>query len=286
MVIAMSSSSSEQAVVAPIAALSARTRRRRALRGPSTTLTRYVLVPLALVGAWQAACSIGIVDSAVMSSPIEVVKAGVRLGREGVLWTDIAVSARRAALGFVFGLVAGVVLGTVAGLWQRAESVVDSPIQILNTVPFLALVPLFILWFGIGEKPKVILIATGSAIPIYLNLVSAIRNVDVRLIEMAQTVGVSRRRLVARVLLPGALPGTLVGMRMALAFSVIGLVAAEQINATSGIGYMMEAARQFMRTDEIFLGLALYALFGVAASAFITLLERVLLSWQPRFSGR
>jgi len=279
--------SSDQALPAPIAVGGPQaTPRRRTRPCLAPAVTRYLLVPAALVGAWQAACSLGVVDPAVIASPIEVAQAGVRLAKEGVLWTDLSVSARRAALGFALGLVVGVVTGVTAGLWQRAESVIDSPIQILNTIPFLALVPLFILWFGIGEKPKVILIATGAAIPIYLNLVSAIRNVDVRLIEMAQTLGVSRRRLVGRVLLPGALPGTLVGLRMALAFSVIGLVAAEQINADAGIGYMMEAARQFLRTDEIFLGLALYALFGLAASAFVTLLERLLLAWQPRFAGR
>ena len=153
--------------------------------------------------------------------------------------------------------------------------------QILNTVPFLALLPLMIMWFGIGDSSKIALIAIAAGVPVYINLFSAIRGVDERLVEMARAAGASRLRLITRVLLPGALPGALVGFRFALSYSVLGLVVAEQINADSGLGFMISQAQSYNRLDEMFLGLVIYAVLGLAADQVVRLLERVLLTWRP-----
>jgi sulfonate transport system permease protein len=161
------------------------------------------------------------------------------------------------------------------------EEVIDAPVQMLRTLPFLALVPLFILWFGIGETPKIVLIALGSAFPIYLNLFAGIRGIEPRLVEMGRVFGLGRAGLIRNVVLPGALPSALVGLRYSLGVAWLSLVVAEQVNARAGIGYMINDARDFLRTDVILVGLVLYALLGLLADALVRLLERRLLAWRP-----
>jgi sulfonate transport system permease protein len=245
-------------------------------------------VPLALLGLWQLASSAGWISSALASSPADVVRAAVHLwqvGTPSTLGEDLRVSLTRAALGLLLGASVGAVAATLAGLSRVGEQLFNGPVQILNTVPFLALLPLMIMWFGIGETSKVVLIAIGAGVPVYINLVAGIRNVDQRLIEMARAAGAGRWRLVRRVLVPGALPGALVGLRFALAYSVLGLVVAEQINASSGIGFMIMQAQTYQRIDEMFLGLAVYALLGLVADQTVRVLERGLLTWRPTYTG-
>jgi sulfonate transport system permease protein len=180
----------------------------------------------------------------------------------------------------------GGLAGTFAGLTRLGENVFNGPVQILNTIPFLALLPLFIIWFGIGEVSKIAMIALGAGIPVYINLFGAIRNVDQRLVEMARAAGVGRFRLLTRVVLPGALPGALIGLRLAIAYSILGLVVAEQINANSGIGFMINQAQTFDRVDEMFLGLVIYAILGLTGDQIVRLLERYLLRWRPAAGAR
>jgi sulfonate transport system permease protein len=175
----------------------------------------------------------------------------------------------------------GVALALVAGLSRRGEDLVDAPLQMLRTLPFLALVPLFILWFGIGETPKIALVALGSTFPIYLTLFGAIRGVDPKLIEAGQVFGLDRRGVIRHVILPGTLPSVLVGLRYALGTAWLSLVVAEQINATAGIGYLINDARDFLRTDIIVVGLLVYALLGLSADALVRAIERRALAWRP-----
>ncbi|NVN12839.1 ABC transporter permease, partial [Nguyenibacter vanlangensis] len=182
-------------------------------------------------------------------------------------------------------LVAGVGLALVSGLSRLGEDVVDAPLQILRTLPALALVPLFILWFGIGETPKILLVALGATFPIYLNLHKGIRAIDPKLLEMARTLGLSRGRTIRDVILPGALPDLLVGLRFAVGISWLMLVVAEQVNADSGIGHMMMDAQDFLRTDIILVGLVIYGLLGLASDQVVRLLETTLLAWRPVYRG-
>ncbi len=258
--------------------------RRRSLARLRSPLGIYT-VPVAILAVWQIGCSVGWISQSFAASPAQVFDAGVNLWKEGLLGPDIAISLRRAAEGLALGLSVGIVTGTVAGLWRAGEQGFNGIMQILNTVPLLALLPLMIVWFGIGEESKVILIAIGAAVPIYLNLFAAIRGVDHGLIEMATAAGAGRRRLISRLLIPGALPGLLVGLRFALAYSVLGLVAAEQINANSGIGFMISQAQTYERVDEIYLGLFIYAALGLIADQIVRVLERGLLTWRPTYGG-
>ncbi len=256
----------------------------RRLRSPLGIYT----TPVLLVALWQLACSEGAVPRTIAASPLQVVRAGIHLwqvGAPSTLGEDLRVSLGRALLGLAIGASAGALAATLAGLSRFGEQLFNGPVQIFNTVPFLALLPLMVMWFGIGEESKVLLIALGASIPVYINLFAGIRGVDQRLVEMATAAGAGRRRLVVRVLLPGALPGLLVGLRFALAYSVLGLVVAEQINATSGIGFMIIQAQTYDRLDEMFLGLAIYAVLGLLADQIVRVLERVLLVWRPAYGA-
>jgi sulfonate transport system permease protein len=257
----------------------------RAAARHGAPVARRVVVPLALVLLWQAGSSAGVISAATLASPLDVVHTGWDLAASGDLARNLAVSLRRAGVGLLLGGTAGLVLGIAAGLFRLGEELVDATMQMLRTIPFLALVPLFILWFGIGEASKVAVVAFGTAFPIYLNTYAGIRNVDDRLVESARVAGVGRWGMVREVVVPGALPSILVGLRYSLGIAVIALVVAEQINAAEGIGALMSEAREFLRTDVIVVCLVIYSLLGLAADLIVRLLERRLLAWRRSFRG-
>lgn len=254
-------------------------RSRLHLRLPGAGLRR-LLSPLALVLLWEACSRAGLVSPRTIAAPSAILAAAWDMTWDGELPWNLLVSLARAAAGFALGTAAGTVLATVAGLSRLGEDVVDAPVQMLRTLPFLALVPMFILWFGIGEAPKVALVAMGAAFPVYLNLLGGLRGVDPKLREAAAVFGLSRAALVRRVMLPGALPSLLVGIRQALGVSWLSLVVAEQIGATAGIGHLINDARDFLRTDVIAVGLLVYALLGLGADALVRAAERRALRWR------
>jgi sulfonate transport system permease protein len=246
---------------------------------------RRALGPLLLLGLWQGAAVAGLLPAKVFSSPSAVVAAAAQLLATGALEHHLLVSLQRVTLGLFIGVSAGLALASVSGLWRLGEELVDSSVQMLRTLPFLALVPLFILWFGIGETPKVALVALGTTFPIYLNTYAGIRNVDAKLVEAARLFGVGRWGLIRDVVLPGALPQVLVGLRYALGTAWLSLAVAEQINATAGIGFLITDARDFLRTDVILVALVVYSLLGLTADVLVRVLERTLLTWRRSFSG-
>jgi sulfonate transport system permease protein len=246
---------------------------------------RRIAVPLALIALWQLGSSLGAISSATLASPLDVARTGWDLTTSGDLTRNLAVSLRRAGAGLLLGGTAGLALGIAAGLFRLGEELVDATMQMLRTIPFLALVPLFILWFGIGEASKVAVVAFGTAFPIYLNTYAGIRNVDDRLVESARVAGLGRLGMIREVVVPGALPSILVGLRYSLGIAVIALVVAEQINATEGVGALMAEAREFLRTDVIVVCLVVYSLLGLAADIVVRMLERRLLGWRRSFSG-
>lgn len=256
---------------------------RRSKRVPRQV--RRLVGPLLVLGLWQLVCSLGVFNSVEVASPLAVVDAGRQLWGTGELQSNLLISLQRVAEGLVVGVVAGVVLAVVSGLFHRGEDLVDPIIQAARSVPILGLVPLAIIWFGVGETPKVFLIALGCTFPVYINTFAAIRGVDSKLVEAGQTFGLGHWGLVRRVILPGALPGFLVGLRFALVSSWLIVVVAEVINAKSGIGYLINEAQTWNRTDIIMLGLAIYAVLGLIADAIVRLLERRLLTWRRGFSG-
>ena len=246
---------------------------------------RRLAGPFFLLVAWQLLSTTGIVDDRSLAAPWTVLQAGQELASTGELFEHLFVSLRRAAIGLAIGVSTGVVLAVIAGLFRLGEDVVDSAVQVLRAVPVLGLLPLIIIWFGIGEAPKIALVAIGTAFPVYINTYAGIRGVDVKLIEAATTFGVGRRELVRRVILPGAVPNFLVGLRYALTGAWLIMIIAEQINAKSGLGYLVNEARTWFRTDIIVLCLVLYGILGLLSDSIVRLLERRLLVWRRGFEG-
>jgi len=242
------------------------------------------LLPVLLIATWQFLCSTGRLPASVLPAPLDVVRAAWALALRGELQRDILVSLRRVAIGFFSGAVAGLVLGFVVGLSTLAHDVLDRSLQMVRTIPHLALVPLMILWFGIGEEPRVLLVAMGSLFPVYINTVSGIRNVDPKLVELGRSYGLGPLGLVATVVFPAALPAILTGIRYALGVAWLTLVVGETIASRDGIGYLVQNARELLRTDIILLAIALYAIAGWLADALTRAIERRLLRWHPNYA--
>lgn len=270
--------------VSPAARLVGITPRRQARRGLPRPLRRTI-GPIAVLLLWQTLSATGVLPQEVLAGPAAVLASGSRLVASGELQQAIVTSLGRAAAGLAIGGSIAVVLAIVSGLFRLGEDLIDSTMQMLRTLPIVALIPLLIIWFGIGEQPKIALIALATAFPLYLNVYAGIRNVDQKLIEVGQTLGLSRVGLVWNVVLPGALPNALVGLRYALGTAWLALVFGEQINANAGIGYLMNTARELFQTDVIVVCLVVYALLGLIVDAIVRSLERVLLSWRPTFTG-
>lgn len=205
------------------------------------------------------------------------------LSASGELWQHLAISSRRALIGFSIGGSLGLILGLISGLSHWGERLLDTSIQMLRNVPHLALIPLVILWFGIDESAKIFLVALGTLFPIYINTWHGIRNIDRGLVEMARSYGLSGIPLFIHVILPGALPSIMVGVRFALGLMWLTLIVAETISANSGIGYLAMNAREFLQTDVVVVAIILYALLGKLADVSAQLLERLWLRWNPAY---
>lgn len=242
--------------------------------------------PVAILIIWQVLAQAGVLGATAAPAPTVIAKTGWHLWQQGVLGSDLEISLlHRALIGLVLGLSAGIVTGVLGGLLTSGENLFNGIVQILNTIPILAILPVMIVWFGIGEKPKILIIAFGAFVPMYLNLFAAIRSVDQRLVEMARTTGAGRWRLVTKVMFPGALPGFLVGLRFSLAYSILGLVAAETVNANSGIGFLITNGQTYMQPDQVWVGLVIYAILGLLADQFVRLLQRTFLRWRPSYEA-
>lgn len=251
----------------------------------SWTPVLRLISPLVLLVLWQVLSSAGIVSDKTLASPAQVVAAAAELWSDGSLQDALAVSLQRVLLGAVLGILVAVLLGVLAGFSRIVELAIDPPIQMLRTVPFLGLIPLFIIWFGIGEQPKVFLVALGVLFPLYLNLFAGIRSIDGKLIEAAETLGLNKFQLALHVVLPGALPQALTGLRMSLGVAWLALIVAEQINADAGLGYLINNARIYFRIDIVIFGLLVYAFLGLATDAIVRALEGRLLTWRKTYQG-
>ena len=241
------------------------------------------LLPLLVLAAWELASREEWLSTRVLPEPLTVLQAIARLTRSGELWQDVAVSTGRALAGLAIGGGLGLLLGLLTGSLRIAETLLDTSLQMLRNIPALALIPLVILWFGIDESAKLFLVAVGVFFPIYLNTFHGIRSVDAGLIEMARSYGLSGWQLYRQVILPGALPSILVGLRFALGLMWVLLIVAETISAQSGIGFLTMNAREFLQTDVVVVGILLYALLGKLADVVARALERGLLQWHAGY---
>ena len=254
--------------------------RRRGL-GPGARVPGLLtLGPLLLLVVWFVGSATGWIDERTLTAPWTVARTAGELVEAGTLQEHLFASAGRALLGLGFGIGIGLVLALVSGLSRLGEGLVDGPMQINRAVPNLALLPLLILWFGIGEEMKVITIALAVVVPIYIHTHNALRAIDQRYVELAETLGSGRATFIARVILPGALPGFLLGLRFAVTAAWLSLVVVEQVNSTNGIGYMMTLAGSYGQTDVIVVGLVVYAVMGLLLDGLVRLVQRRALTWR------
>ena len=245
----------------------------------------YLLGPVALLAFWFVGSATGLIDPRTLSEPWTVVSTAGGLIESGRLQESLLTSSVRAILGLVIGVAAGTVLAIVSGLSRLGEALIDGPVQIKRSIPNLALIPLLILWFGIGEEMKVITIALGVFVPVYIHTHNGLRSIEGKYAELAETVGVTRSEFVRHVVLPGAMPGFLLGLRFAVTSALLALVVVEQINSTSGIGHMITLASNYGQTDVIVVGLVVYAILGLVADGSVRLIERKALSWRRTLAG-
>jgi len=248
-------------------------------RQPFYTAVRWAS-PLILLGIWQLLSASGILDPKTLASPIDIGRTTVDLIQSGQLSEALTVSLKRAAIGFAWGAAVALLFGAFVGLSKIGDALIDPVFQMIRTIPLFGLVPLFILWFGIGEGPKVTLVALGVVVPLYLNLVAALRGIDPELGEVATTLRLSRWERWRYLIIPAAMPGILVGLRQSLGIAWLALIVAEQVNAQAGIGFMINNARDFLQTDIIVVGLLTYAVLGLLTDSLVRLLERRALRWR------
>lgn len=248
-------------------------------------LVRAITIPVIILIIWQLAGVFGLVSKTVLPTPLDIFLAFQELIKTGELFGHLSISVFRAAAGFFIGGGLGIILGTIVGFSTRSEQYLDPSVQMLRTVPHLAVAPLFVLWFGFGETSKVLLIADGAFFPLYVNAFLGIRGVDSKLFDVARVLEFSKRKLITKLILPSALPNLLLGARLSLGVAWVSLVVAELMGSTEGIGYMIMDARQFSNTDIVFVGIIIFAFVGKFSDSLVRLLEMKFLRWRDNFKG-
>jgi len=241
------------------------------------------IVPVLVVVLWELATRTGLLSSRILPAPSSVIFTAIRLASTGELFVNIGISSGRAISGFLVGGSLGFLFGLLNGFSRLAEKLFDTSLQMFRTIPHLALIPLVILWFGIGDQARLFLVSLGVFFPMYLNTFHGIRSVDPNLIEMGKVYGLKTPQLLWHIVFPGALAGILVGVRYSLGIMWLTLIVAETIAADSGLGYMAMNAREFMQTDVVVLSIFIYALLGKLADFIARTLEAKLLSWNPNY---
>ena len=238
-----------------------------------------LVIPVLFFIVWTAA-TLHADKTSLIPAPAAVGKAFIRLLKNGKLQENIKVSTVRGVLGLLLGAGIGFGLGVINGVSPLAEKLLNAPIQMIRNIPYLAMMPLILIWLGIGEATKIVLVAIGTFFAIYLNTFHGIRFIDKDILEMARSYGMSGWKLFIHVILPGACPSIMVGLRQSLGRMWVTLIVAETVAAKSGIGYMVTNAREYMQMDVIALGVILYGLLGILSDLIARLLEKRLLKWR------
>ncbi|MEM5315958.1 ABC transporter permease subunit [Paraburkholderia sp. JHI869] len=241
-------------------------------------------VPVLIVVLWEIAARAQWITPQVLPAPSSVAVTAWNLARNGDLFVHLGVSLLRAIAGFLIGGAIGLALGVLVGFSQLAQALIDRSIQMVRAIPFLAMLPLVIVWFGVGEVAKIFLVALAVLFPIYINTMLGIRQIDPKLMELAKVIGLKWPAVVRRIILPGAMPAILTGVRYALAHAWLALVIAETLATTRGIGFLAMDAREFLQTNVILLTMIIYAIIGVAADALVRSLEARFLSWHANYA--
>ncbi|WP_339290579.1 ABC transporter permease [Paenibacillus sp. FSL W8-0187] len=276
---------SKGAVVVPAESIRRQKRLDRRFRLKLTNALIGWLVPLLIIIAWQTAGTLGWLNPILLPTPLSIWNEFVHLTSTGELIRHLGISSWRALLGFLLGGSLGLAAGIWVGFSYKAERLVDPSLQMLRTLPHLAIAPLFILWFGFGETSKILLITKGSFFPLYVNTFLGIRSVDNGLFDVARVLQFSRWDQIRRLIVPAALPHIFLGIRLSIGVAWLGLVVAELMGASSGIGYIINDARSFSWTTVVFVGIMVFALVGKLSDTLVKWLEGRLLRWQDSYKG-
>jgi sulfonate transport system permease protein len=255
-------------------------------RSRRTSLALRIIVPSLVFALWWILTGTGVIPPTTLSTPSATWSAFVSLLEHQDLLGDIGISVRRAALGLALGAGLGLLLGVTVGLFRLGEELLDSSLQMFRTVPYPAIIFLFIIWYGIGETAKVLLIALATLFPMYLNTSNGVRNVDRRVVEAARSFGLRGRRLVQKVVVPLAMPSILTGLRFSAGISVVALVFTETIGASQGIGYLVSQADSLQQIPNLVVCIIIYALLGISADLLVRLLERFSMPWRRQMAIR
>lgn len=251
---------------------------------PALTDLRGWVVPLLLLALLETLVRSGVLPAHQMPAPSQVAQTLYLLAQSGELWRHLSASLLRVGAGFAIGAALAIVIGTWVGLSRRAEAYLEPTFQALRAIPSLAWVPL-LLWLGIDETPKIVLIALGAFFPVYLALLAGIRGIDRKLVEVGQLHGLTSLTLIRRILLPASLPSLFTGLRGALSLSWMFLVAAELIAATRGLGYLLSDGRETSRPDLVIAAILLLALLGKLSDSLLKAWENRALSWRDSYQG-
>ncbi|WP_071988456.1 ABC transporter permease [Serratia sp. M24T3] len=255
---------------------------RRLISLPSLRHTIRILVPLIVLLIWQLSSSVVSQHGFQLPSPGDVLNGFIELWKNEDVQSAIPASLARAGTGLFFGLVIGLVLGIANGLFKISEQLFDSSMQIVRIIPFIAVIPLFVVWFGIGEEMKIILIALACSFPVYINTYTAVKLVDNKLVEVGETFGLSYISIIFQIIIPSAFPTILIGIRYAMSTSLLALVVAEQVNSKSGIGNIIYIASNALRIDLIMVGIIIYAVLGIIVDITMRLVEFYSMPWLNR----
>ncbi|WP_082311027.1 ABC transporter permease [Paenibacillus sp. FJAT-27812] len=251
----------------------------------SANLLLGVLLPVILLAVWQIAGMMGKLNPTLLPTPGVIVQEFVSLTLSGELLRHLEISTWRALLGFLLGGGLGLAMGLWVGFSYKTERLIDPSLQMLRTLPHLAVAPLFILWFGFDETSKILLIAKGAFFPLYVNTFLGIRSVDGKLFDVARVLEFSRWQMITKLVLPASLPNIFLGIRLSIGVAWLGLVVAEMMGSSSGIGFLINDARYFSITSVVFVGIIVFAAVGKLTDSLVKLLERRLLSWQDSYKG-
>lgn len=244
-----------------------------------------IVLPAIVIIAWQIVSVSGFVSETVLPSPLLIVQSFISLTISGEIFVHLKISILRALCGFLLGAGIGLSLGLIVGFSKRSEGYIDPTMQMLRTIPNLAVTPLFILWFGFDELSKILLIAFASFFPIYVNTFNGIRSVDAKLFDVARVLEFSKRKQLTRLIFPASLSHILLGIRLSLGAAWLSLVVAELMGSSSGVGYMIMDARQFSQTEKVFVGIIIFGIVGKLTDSFVKVLEKRLLKWRSSFEG-
>jgi len=255
------------------------------LSGKLYSVGMGMIFPLGILVIWELVGLMGFVSDVLLPRPTAIFWTFIDLCISGNLYAHFQISLLRAIGGFLIGGGLGLIAGLAVGFSKKFEQTLDPTFQMIRTIPALAVIPLFILWFGFGETSKLLLIAKAAFFPMYVNAFLGIRSVDTKMFEVAKVLEFSKWKQIKNLIIPSALPNILLGVRLALGAAWLALVAAELMGSSEGIGYLIMDARQFSQTTVVFVGIIIFALFGKFSDSIVRYFERKLLKWRDSFTG-